>query len=114
MDWMLDERTNCWSVQTNINIRDHVELVDAAHTSRGALSGQRDVLTTTTAKRIRERMVADLVMGAVLPPVVLGISLDHELLRNCGFRVLQVFTRSLALSLWPTCRSLTECSARGL
>ena len=79
MDWMLDERTNCWSVQTNMNIRDYVELVDAAHTSRGALSRQRDVLTTTTSKRIRERIVADLVMGAVLPPVVLGISLDHEL-----------------------------------
>lgn len=78
MDWILDERTKCWSVQTNMNIRDYVDLVDAAHTSRGALSGQRSVLTTTTAKRIRERMVADLIMGAVLPPVVLGIAMEKK------------------------------------
>ncbi len=76
MDWIFDERTSCWSVQTNMNIRDYVELVDAAHTSRGALSGQRSILTTTTAKRIRERMVTDLTLGAVLPPVVLGIAMD--------------------------------------
>lgn len=78
MDWILDERTKCWSVQTNMNIRDYVDLVDAAHTSRGALSGQRSVLTTTTAKRIRERMVADLIMGAVLPPVVLGVAMEDQ------------------------------------
>jgi hypothetical protein len=52
-------------------------MIAAAHAAQGALFGQRDVLTTTTAKRIRERMVADLKLGAVLPPVVIGAVVDE-------------------------------------
>ena len=78
MDWLFDERTNCWSVQTSIQIKDYIDLVDTAHQTRGAIAGQRDVLTTTTAKRIRARMIADLKMGAVLPPVVIGAVVDQD------------------------------------
>jgi hypothetical protein len=73
MDWLFDHRTDCWSLQTTMSIGDYIDLVSDAHQARGALSGQRDVLTTTTAKRIRQRMVSDLKIGAVLPPVVLGV-----------------------------------------
>src|SRR5512146_1547578 len=72
MDWLYDERTDCWSVLTSMKVKDYIELVKTAHADRGSLSGQRDVLKTTTAKRIRERMVGDIRQGAVLPPVVLG------------------------------------------
>jgi hypothetical protein len=72
MDWLYDERTDCWSVLTSMKVKDYIELVKTAHAERGSLSGQRDVLKTTTAKRIRERMVGDIRQGAVLPPVVLG------------------------------------------
>jgi hypothetical protein len=78
VDWLFDERTNCWSVQTSIQIKDYIDLVDTAHQTRGAIAGQRDVLTTTTAKRIRARMIADLKMGAVLPPVVIGAVVDQD------------------------------------
>jgi len=47
--------------------------VKDAHDQRGGITGQRDVLKTTTAKRIRERMIADIRKGAVLPPVVIGV-----------------------------------------
>lgn len=72
MDWLFDERTSCWSLQTSMSIEGYVALVSAAHQAQGALAGQRDVLTTTTARRIRARMVSDLQAGAVLPPVVIG------------------------------------------
>lgn len=72
VDWLHDERTGCWSVQTTMTVNEYIDLVRAAHEAQGALTGQRDVLTTTTAKRIRARMIADIKMGAVLPPVVIG------------------------------------------
>jgi hypothetical protein len=56
-----------------LQIKDYLSLVKNAHENRGGIGGQRDVLKTTTAKRIRERMVADIRAGAVLPPVVVGI-----------------------------------------
>src|SRR5689334_7793365 len=79
MDWLFDQRTECWSLQTTMTIGAYLNLVGKAHAMRGALSGQRAVLTTTTAKRIRSRMVADLKLGAVLPPVVIGIVVDEDL-----------------------------------
>ena len=78
MDWILDDRTDCWSVMTNLSVRDYLELVKEAHENQGGLSGQREVLKTTTARRIRERMVADLRKGALLPPVVIGMVVPHK------------------------------------
>jgi hypothetical protein len=78
MDWLFDDRTDCYSVQTTMVIKNYLKLVDAAHSARGALSGQRDTLKTTTAKRIRARMVSDIRRGAVLPPVVLGAVVDNQ------------------------------------
>ncbi len=78
-NWLFDRRTGCWSVQTTLAIRSYIELVRGAHQAQGAIAGQRDVLTTTTAKRIRTRMVADLRQGAVLPPVVLGVVVGEAL-----------------------------------
>ena len=77
-DWLFDERTKCWSVQTSMLIGDYIDLVHEAHQNQGALSGQRSTLTTTTAKRIRQRMVSDLQQGAVLPPVVIGAVVGDE------------------------------------
>jgi hypothetical protein len=81
VDWLFDARTNCWSLQTTMPVRSYLKLVDEAHQTQGALSGQRDVLTTTTAKRIRTRMISDLKLGAVLPPVVIGAVVSDELFK---------------------------------
>jgi len=78
MDWLFDERTKCWSIQTSMTVADYITLVHDAHEKQGALSGQRSVLATTTAKRIRSRMVSDLKQGAVLPPVVIGAVIDED------------------------------------
>lgn len=77
-----DQRSDCFSAMTEMRIGEYLELVRAAHESQGALSGQRSVLGTTTARRIRERMVDDLALGAVLPPVVIGLVLPPEALER--------------------------------
>lgn len=59
-------------------VGEYLDLVHDAHQNQGALTGQRTVLTTTTAKRIRERMVSDVQQGAVLPPVVIGAVVSRE------------------------------------
>ena len=78
MNWLHDTRTDCFSVQTTMSVGDYLELVSPAHSARGALSGQRDTLKTTTAKRIRDRMVSDIRRGAILPPVVIGAVVDRD------------------------------------
>jgi hypothetical protein len=77
MDWIHDLRSDCWSVMTSMVVGDYLALVSDAHSAQGALSGQRGVLATTTAKRIRTRMVEDLRKGASLPPLVIGAVLEE-------------------------------------
>jgi len=76
MDWLQDDRTDCLSALVKMQTGNYLALVKDAHEQRGAISGQRDVLKTTTAKRIRDRMISDIRAGAVLPPVVIGVVLD--------------------------------------
>ncbi|KKC31079.1 hypothetical protein [Devosia psychrophila] len=78
MNWLFDERTECYSVQTTLTVGEYLDLVESAYQSKGSLSGQRDALKTTTGKRIRERMVSDIRRGAVLPPVVIGVVVDEK------------------------------------
>lgn len=77
-NWMFDKRTDCWSFMTTMNVRNYLELVAQAHATQGGLAGQRAVMETTTAKRIRSRMVEDLKQGATLPPVVIGVVLPQS------------------------------------
>jgi len=74
--WLHDCRTDCLSALVQIRTGDYLELVKDAHEQRGGIAGQRDVLKTTTAKRIRDRMISDIQAGAVLPPVVIGVVVD--------------------------------------
>lgn len=64
---------NCYSVMYSVSITEYIDLVEQAYQNRGGIEKQRAALTTTTAKRIRQRMVEDIVKGTVLPPIVLGI-----------------------------------------
>ncbi|WP_204162044.1 hypothetical protein [Rathayibacter sp. VKM Ac-2803] len=81
-DWMYDKRTACWSYMTTMTVSDYLELASEAHAAQGGLTGQRGVMVTTTAKRIRSRMVEDLKKGATLPPVVIGAVLDTNAFGN--------------------------------
>jgi hypothetical protein len=82
MDWLHDHRTDCFSGLAKLPTGKYLELVKSAHEQRGGITGQRDVLKTTTAKRIRDRMIADIRAGAVLPPVVIGVVVDEATAAN--------------------------------
>jgi hypothetical protein len=68
-----DTRVNCFSLMSTMEVGTYLSLVEPAYRGRGGLRGQREPLKTTTAKRIRSRMVNDIVRGALLPPIVIGV-----------------------------------------
>jgi hypothetical protein len=73
-----DNRGNCYSVMTVMSVGDYLDTVKRAYEKRGGIEGQRDPLKTSTAVRIRGRMVEDLKDGAVLPPIVLGVIVSQS------------------------------------
>lgn len=74
-DRLHDQRVDCYSIMTTMSTGDYLQLVDAAYQNRGGIEFQREKLRTTSAIRIRRRMVEDIINGAVLPPVVVGVVL---------------------------------------
>lgn len=68
-----DRRVNCHSILTTVSVRDFLNLVGLVYEKRGGIEGQRAPLKTKTGLSIRARMVEDLMAGAVVPPVVVGI-----------------------------------------
>lgn len=73
-----DERVKCFSLMTALSIKDYLKLIESAYADRGGLQYQREALKTTTARRIRSRMISDVRRGAVLPPVVIGVVVDPD------------------------------------
>lgn len=78
LEFLKDERMDCYSILIPYSYRKYLDLVESAYENKGGLDKQRTVLKTSTAKRIRERMVKDLEAGAILPPVVLGMVLPKK------------------------------------
>lgn len=73
-----DTRVDCYSIMVAMKVDAYLRLVEGAYKNRGGIDGQREKLRTTSAIRIRRRMVEDVVQGAVLPPVVVGIVLSKS------------------------------------
>lgn len=78
MNSIFDKNSECWSIMLTMKVADYISLIDDSYFSQGAIEGQRDVLRTTTAKRIRTRMVKDIENGAVIPPIVIGAVLSSN------------------------------------
>lgn len=72
-----DTNIKCCSVLTEMKVIDYLSVVEHSYKNKGGLKQQRPPLKTASARDIRNRMVADITKGAVLPPVVLGI-VDKE------------------------------------
>lgn len=79
---MKDNRVNCFSVMITMKICDYLDLVKKTYRERGGIEGQREALKSSTAIRIRERLIKDLIIGAVIPPIVIGIIVDQDKLNN--------------------------------
>lgn len=73
-----DTRVDCWSALVEFDVSDYLALAEKAYVNRGGIRHQREALKTTTAKRIRTRLVEDLRRGAVIPPLVIGIVAGDE------------------------------------
>ncbi|GAA5436748.1 hypothetical protein [Deinococcus aquaticus] len=68
-----DNRTDCYSIAIVLRIGDYLDVIEHAYKHRGGILLQRDALKTKTALQIRSRMVEDIISGAVLPPIVIGM-----------------------------------------
>ncbi len=82
IDILKDERVNCYSAIIQLSIAEYLDMVEKVFKEKGGLEGQRDTLKTTTAIRIRKRMIEDLKKGAILPPIVLGVITSEQKLSN--------------------------------
>lgn len=73
-----DHRVNCISILAEMSIKDYLDMVESVYRTAGGIEGQRAPLKTKTAITIRNRLVSDLQLGAVMPPVVIGVLLDAD------------------------------------
>ncbi|MGQ7242798.1 hypothetical protein ACUN9V_04975 [Salinicola sp. V024] len=88
---LVDERNKCISIMTVMSVDRYLSLVYDVYGNKGNIEGQRAPLKTTTASKIRGRMVQDIRDGTVLPPLVLGAVVDgdfyRKLVRGDGFSI---------------------------
>ena len=77
-----DKRVNCYSIITSMSVKDYLQFVQDAYEKKGGIDKQRESLRKTTAIRIRNRMIEDLKAGAVLPPIVLGMIADSQVIKG--------------------------------
>lgn len=74
-----DNRSECYSIMGLTNIEEYIKYIKTIYENRGGISGQRDALKSSSAIKIRKRMIKDIVSGTVLPPIVIGLLLsDNE------------------------------------
>jgi hypothetical protein len=98
IDILKDEKVNCYSVMVQLRVEEYLKMVNSTFKNRrGGLEGQRDTLKTTTAIRIRNRMVQDIEAGAVIPPIVIGVIVPEE-----RFSTLHTLDRESFLALMET------------
>ena len=73
-----DNRSECYSIMGLTNIEEYINYVKSVYENRGGISGQRDALKSSSAIKIRKRMIRDIGRGTVLPPIVIGLLLPNE------------------------------------
>ena len=72
-----DKRSDCYSVLSEWSMKDYLSWYNK-YGFNNSLEEQRDVVRSTTANKIRTRLIDDLTKGAVIPPIVLGLSIDNK------------------------------------
>ena len=102
---LFDSRVKCWSLMTTMTIGEYLALVEGAYANRGGLKYQREALKTTSGRRIRARMIDDIVQGAVLPPLVLGIVVEPNVFDGIGT---QASRKNNLIKMWS--KDVEMCS----
>jgi len=67
-----DDRSDCFSAMTTLTVGDYLTFIESPYRAKGGIDEQREPLKTSSAIRIRRRMIEDISKGAILPPIVLG------------------------------------------
>jgi hypothetical protein len=94
IDTLPDDRTGCLSLLAIMPVEEYLNFIENAYNERGGIEGQRAPLRTNTAIRIRRTMVSDLAVGAILPPLVVGLIVPEDRLaasrnlNSADFRIL--------------------------
>lgn len=73
-----DKRVNSLSVSATTTIGEYIKWFED-YGCLNQLEEQRPVLNTRSANKIRMRLVDDLTRGAIIPPIVIGMSVDNDL-----------------------------------
>lgn len=73
-----DNKSNCYSIMGMTTIGEYINYIDDVYKNRGGISGQREALRTSSAIKIRKRMIKDIASGTVLPPIVVGVLLPND------------------------------------
>lgn len=73
-----DKRIDCLSISTTVTTKDYLNFITHAYKRRGGIEFQREPLKTKSAIRIRERMIEDIGLGAILPSIVIGLIVTNE------------------------------------
>lgn len=75
---IVDRRINGLSISATITIGDYMTWF-LNHGLANKLEDQRPVMKSRTANMIRKRLVEDLKLGAVIPPIVIGFTIEDAL-----------------------------------
>ncbi|WP_431476531.1 hypothetical protein [Massilia eburnea] len=76
---LIQSKMRCTSFLVDMPVRNYLDMVGHIYKNdQGGIPGQRAALKTKTAKTIRERMVADILKGVSLPPIVIGVLADPK------------------------------------
>ena len=76
IDIMKDERIQCYSIMISMNTTEYLNIIEEAYENNGGIEGQRIPLKNRSAQRIRETMREDIKAGTVLPPIVIGCTME--------------------------------------
>jgi hypothetical protein len=76
--FLFDQRSQCLSVTLTTSVDAYISIIKPSYENNGGLEQQRSPLKTKTAITIRKRMVDDLIKGAILPPLVIGVIVNSD------------------------------------
>lgn len=103
-----DQRVDCYSVMTEMKIADFLQLVTHVYQERGGIEGQRAPLKTKTGISIRSRLVNDLLDGAVIPPIVIGVQATDDVLEAVTKPVADDSLLKLIVGIEPSSLSIID------
>jgi len=93
-----DKRSTCLSLLTSMKVSNYFSLIAHAYQNKGKsgnIDFQREPLKTKSAIQIRKRMIEDIKLGAVLPPMVVGLIVSEDEFKSLDKSTNETFQKFL-------------------